>query len=66
MALAWVLRDPRMTSVVIGASSPTQIRENVAALANLSFTADELASIDRHAQEGGVNLWVKPSTDQPL
>jgi L-glyceraldehyde 3-phosphate reductase len=66
MALAWVLRDPRMTSVVIGASSPEQIRENVAALRNLTFSPDELAAIDRHAQEGGVNLWVKPSTDQPL
>ena len=66
MALAWVLRDPRMTSVVIGASSPEQIRENVKALANLSFTAEELQAIDRHAQDGRVNLWVKPSTDQRL
>jgi L-glyceraldehyde 3-phosphate reductase len=64
MALAWVLRDPRMTSVVIGASSPEQIRENLGALASPPFTADELAAIDRHAQEGRVNLWVKPSTNR--
>jgi len=64
MALAWVLRDPRVTTTLIGASSPAQIRENVAALENLNFTAAELAEIDLHAQEGGVNLWEKPSTDQ--
>jgi L-glyceraldehyde 3-phosphate reductase len=64
MALAWVLRDPRVTSTLIGASSPDQIRENIAALQNLRFTAEELAAIDRHAQEGHVNLWEKPSTDQ--
>jgi L-glyceraldehyde 3-phosphate reductase len=64
MAYAWVLRDPRVTTTLIGASSPEQIRENVAALANLDFSADELAEIDRFAVEGGVNLWEKPSTDQ--
>jgi L-glyceraldehyde 3-phosphate reductase len=64
MAYAWVLRDPRMTSTVMGASSPAQIRENVAGLAKLTFTPDELAAIDRHAQEGSINLWEKPSTDQ--
>jgi L-glyceraldehyde 3-phosphate reductase len=64
MALAWVLRDPRVTTTLIGASSPEQIRENVAALANLAFTPEELAEIDRHAVEGGVNLWERPSTDQ--
>jgi L-glyceraldehyde 3-phosphate reductase len=64
MALAWVLRDPRVTTTLIGASSPAQIRENVAALGNLGFSADELAEIDRFAVEGGVNLWELPSTDQ--
>jgi L-glyceraldehyde 3-phosphate reductase len=64
MAYAWVLRDPRVTTTLVGASSPEQIRENVGALANLDFSADELAEIDRHAVEGGVNLWEKPSTDQ--
>ena len=63
MALAWVLRDARMTTTLIGASSPAQIRENVAALQNLSFTAEELAEIDRHAQEGGIDLWRAPSSD---
>ena len=66
MALAWVLRDPRVTTALIGASSAAQVRENVATLHKLSFGADELAAIDRHAQEGGVNLWEKPSTDQPI
>jgi L-glyceraldehyde 3-phosphate reductase len=64
MALAWVLRDPRVTSTLIGASSPDQIRENVAALANLAFTPEELAEIDQYAVESGVNLWQRPSTDQ--
>jgi L-glyceraldehyde 3-phosphate reductase len=57
MALAWVLRDERVTSTLIGASSSHQIRENVAALDKLVFTADELAAIDAQAQEGQVNLW---------
>jgi L-glyceraldehyde 3-phosphate reductase len=64
MALAWVLRDPRVTSALIGASSVEQIRENVGALAKPSFSSDELRKIDEHAQEGHVNLWEKPSTDQ--
>ena len=64
MALAWVLRDPRVTTTLIGASSPEQIRENVGAMANLAFSPDELAEIDRYAVESGVNLWAKPSTDQ--
>lgn len=64
MALAWVLRDPRVTSTLIGASSAEQIRDNVGALANLRFSSDELREIDEHAQEGHVNLWEKPSTDQ--
>ncbi len=66
MAYAWVLRDPRVTTTLMGASSAEQVRENVGALANLSFSADELAEIDRHAVEGGVNLWEKPSTDQRI
>jgi len=57
MALAWVLRDARVTSTLIGASSSEQIRENVAALNNLHFTAEELAAIDAQAQEGQVDLW---------
>jgi L-glyceraldehyde 3-phosphate reductase len=64
MAYAWVLRDPRVTTTLIGASSAAQVRENVAGLARLSFTPDELAAIDGFAEESGVNLWEKPSTDQ--
>lgn len=63
LALAWTLRDPRVTSALIGASKPEQIVENVAALDNLSFSAEELAQIDQHAVESGINLWAKPSTD---
>lgn len=64
MAVAWVLRDPRMTSALIGASKPEQITELVGALRNLEFSAQELQAIDHHAVEGGINLWKKPSTDQ--
>ena len=64
MALAWSLRDSRVTSVLIGASSPRQLVENLGALERLSFAEEELVAIERYAQEGGVNLWEKPSTDQ--
>ncbi|KAG8150988.1 L-glyceraldehyde 3-phosphate reductase [Burkholderia catarinensis] len=66
MALAWVLRNGRVTSALIGASRAEQVRENVGALKNLEFSAEELAEIDRHATEGGINLWEKPSTDQAI
>ncbi|MEU8657195.1 L-glyceraldehyde 3-phosphate reductase [Actinoplanes philippinensis] len=62
MAIAWVLRDPRMTSTVLGASSVAQLETNVAALDNTSFTADELAEIDKHATESGINLWAGSSS----
>ncbi len=64
MALAWVLRDKRVTTALIGASTPAQIKENVAALGKLDFTEAELTEIDRYAVEAGINLWEKPSTDQ--
>ena len=57
LALAWVLRDARVTSTLIGASSVQQIEDNVAAGQRLDFTADELAAIDQHAVESGVDLW---------
>jgi len=60
-ALAWALRDPRMTSLVIGASSVAQLDENLDALTNLDITDNELAETDRHANEAGINLW-SPST----
>ncbi len=65
-AIAWVLRDKRVTSALIGASSAKQVEENVAALKNPYFTADELAEIDRYAVEGGINLWEKPSHDETV
>ncbi|MGD9528023.1 L-glyceraldehyde 3-phosphate reductase [Pseudonocardia sp.] len=57
MALAWTLRDPRVTSTLVGASSVAQLESNVAALANPDFDADELAEIDRYATEAGIDLW---------
>ena len=57
MALAWVLRDARMTSALIGASSVAQLEENLAALEQLSFTDDELAEIDRYATDGKIGIW---------
>ena len=66
MALAWVLRNGRVTSALIGASRAEQVRENVGELKNLEFSAEEIAEIDRYATEGGINLWEKPSTDQAI
>jgi L-glyceraldehyde 3-phosphate reductase len=57
LALAWALRDQRVTSVLVGASSADQIRANVGAVAHLSFTEDELAAIEEHAIDGGIDLW---------
>jgi L-glyceraldehyde 3-phosphate reductase len=62
MALAWALRDSRVTSVLIGASSVAQLEQNVAALNRLDFSADELADIDQHAVESGIDLWRAPAT----
>ncbi|MFF4315640.1 L-glyceraldehyde 3-phosphate reductase [Streptomyces sp. 900105755] len=64
MALAWALRDRRVTSLVIGASRTEQLEQNVAALENLEFTAEELAEIDTYAVEGGVDLWHDARTGQ--
>jgi L-glyceraldehyde 3-phosphate reductase len=57
LALSWALRDQRITSVLIGASSVTQLEENIAAAGRSSFTDSELAEIDRHAVEAGINIW---------
>ena len=57
MALSWLLKDQRVTSVLIGASRPEQLEENVRALDNLHFSEDELARIDRHVADGELNLW---------
>src|SRR5438046_700138 len=62
MALAWTLRDPRITSALAGASSVEQLEANVAALERVDFTDEELAEIDRHATESGINLWAASSS----
>jgi L-glyceraldehyde 3-phosphate reductase len=62
LALAWVLRDPRVTSALIGVSRVDQLEANVAALERLDFDHDELAEIDRYAQDGHVNIW-EPSSE---
>jgi L-glyceraldehyde 3-phosphate reductase len=61
MALAWALRDQRVTSLVIGASSVRQLEANVAAMGQLAFDDDELRRIDEHAVEAGVDLWATSS-----
>jgi L-glyceraldehyde 3-phosphate reductase len=61
LALAWTLRDPRITSTLIGASSIEQLDQNVGALRRLDFTAEELEEIDRHATESGINIWAASS-----
>jgi L-glyceraldehyde 3-phosphate reductase len=61
MALAWVLRDPRVTTALVGASRWSQIEDSLGALDNLDFTDEELAEIDKYAVEGGVNLWASSS-----
>ena len=62
MALAWVLRDARVTSVLIGASSVTQLEDSLAATRNLDFTSEELRKIDRYAVDAGINLWQRSSS----
>jgi L-glyceraldehyde 3-phosphate reductase len=61
MAIAWVLRDPRVTSALVGVRSVAQLEENLAALEHLEFTSEELAEIDRHAVDAGINLWARSS-----
>jgi L-glyceraldehyde 3-phosphate reductase len=61
MALAWTLRDPRVTSTLIGVSSVEQLDDSLGALENRHFSHDELAEIDQYAKEGGINLWATSS-----
>jgi L-glyceraldehyde 3-phosphate reductase len=63
MAVAWALRDPRVTSALVGASSVEQLEANIAALDRLEFTEDELSEIDRYATESGINLWAASSRE---
>ena len=61
LAVAWTLRDARVTSALVGASSVAQLEENLAATSRLDFEPDELGEIDRYATEAGVNLWARSS-----
>jgi L-glyceraldehyde 3-phosphate reductase len=61
MAIAWVLRDPRVTSALVGASSVAQLEDTLTALDGPAFSDEELVAIDGHAVEGGVNLWTESS-----
>jgi len=61
MALSWVLRDPRVTTALVGASRWSQIDDSLGALENLEFTESELLEIDQHAIDGGINLWAGSS-----
>jgi L-glyceraldehyde 3-phosphate reductase len=61
LALAWALRDQRVTSVLIGASSVAQLEENLAAASDTTFSDDEMAAIDRDAVEAGINIWASSS-----
>jgi L-glyceraldehyde 3-phosphate reductase len=61
MAIAWTLRDPRVTTSLIGARSVAQLEDSLGALRNTAFSDDELAEIDRHAVESGINLWATSS-----
>ena len=63
MAIAWVLRDPRVTTALVGASSPAQLHSSVAALDGPAFSQDELTAIDGHAVDAGVNIWGPRSSD---
>jgi L-glyceraldehyde 3-phosphate reductase len=63
MALAWTLRDERVTSTLVGASSVAQLEDNVGALERLDFSAEELAEIDRYATDSGINLWAGSSDE---
>ena len=65
MALAWTLRDPRVTSTLVGVSRLEQLEDNLKALENLDFSSDELAEIDRHAEEGHLNLWAGSAAIAP-
>ena len=61
MAVAWVLRDPRVTSALVGASSVQQLDDTLGALEHLDFSPDELSEIDQHAVDAGINIWAASS-----
>jgi L-glyceraldehyde 3-phosphate reductase len=59
MAIAWTLRDKRITSALIGASRPEQVVDCAGATSNLSFSEEELKQIDEHAKDSGLNIWAQ-------
>src|SRR5699024_1579308 len=59
LAIAWVLRDPRVTTALIGASSVAQLDDSLAALDNVEISAEELERIDQHAVDAGINIWAR-------
>ncbi len=61
MAIAWVLRDPRVTSALVGASSVEQLDDTLGALDRLDFSDDELSAIEEHAVDAGINIWAESS-----
>jgi L-glyceraldehyde 3-phosphate reductase len=63
MALAWTLRDERVTSTLVGASNVRQLEDDVASLRSLSFSLEELQAIDHYAVDSGINLWAESSAD---
>ncbi|TMJ12689.1 MAG: L-glyceraldehyde 3-phosphate reductase [Alphaproteobacteria bacterium] len=65
MAIAWVLRDPRITSALIGARTVEQLDDSLAALDRLDFSDEELSAIDEHAEEGGIDIWKSSSRVGP-
>jgi L-glyceraldehyde 3-phosphate reductase len=62
MAIAWVLRDPRVTSALVGARTVDQLADTLKSLAHLAFSVDELREIDRYATEGGIDIWKESSS----
>jgi L-glyceraldehyde 3-phosphate reductase len=65
MALSWVLRDHRVTSVLVGASSVAQLEENLSAASQPGFSQSELAATDRYAVEGHIDIWAASSAVSP-
>ena len=66
MAIAWVLRDPRVTSALIGARTVAQLEDSLGALQRLNFAPEELQQIDQHATEGGIDIWKASSSVKEL
>jgi L-glyceraldehyde 3-phosphate reductase len=62
MAIAWVLRDPKVTTALIGARTVEQLEDSLAATRNLAFSAEELAKIDHYASDAGIDIWRESST----